>query len=650
VRPAAKALLAFILIFLAWTALAAQSSPQRLGGRLLLLPDDWPKDYDPPEVLIQVKVNPDSTLLLLDILDGKDELGPLLEQFLLTYQYQPVSDSLAIGTQIEAVVEIAPRAVREAEQVQPDRAELLQNMEKWITETREATNFHTPLRDPVDYTGLNHTPEPYRSGFFFYRRPGGNAPTLLNGFTPQTNIYSGDMFDDLSLGVLTGRSDPLALSYNDSVYPYEAALSDIEVGIGDYEHLFARGSVKKNKLFGIDRLYLGFDFLTQSGNWLEKDSNRNILKLALRAPLGKTTIDLGFAEYSSELQSVTLRPEYWTENFIIQRNYRVASAIWRSPWLDLALLNENDTSRSDVFLATLHNDALHLRASKALRLKSLTVAALYERKLTDRDFDLAGNDYTDLASLDLDLDSSSVKASANARLYDFSRLDVSSSLRVLLSNFTLGLQGRSNDSYLEPRTWVSSIYNAADSLSRVDIRENSNYGVFLGWQPWDDSRVSLSAGVKDVQNLYNPGFVKFAEPISQHASVYYTRLGADINGSWSQWRIGITPGITWQTGYSFLFEEPALEYQANVNLTRLLSYGNALFAGFSILGHSGYSCADQYYIYLDSSVIADIWAGVRISNRFEFQVTYKNLTDSTIYGVYPLPASIHASLRWFFLN
>jgi len=48
--------------------------------------------------------------------------------------------------------------------------------------------------------------------------------------------------------------------------------------------------------------------------------------------------------------------------------------------------------------------------------------------------------------------------------------------------------------------------------------------------------------------------------------------------------------------------------------------------------------------------VIDIWAGVKIGRRFDFQVTYKNLLDSRIYEAEPLPGSLQASLRWYFLN
>ena len=129
----------------------------------------------------------------------------------------------------------------------------------------------------------------------------------------------------------------------------------------------------------------------------------------------------------------------------------------------------------------------------------------------------------------------------------------------------------------------------------------------------------------------------------------YVAASGDVTQNWGKWSLNWKPQISWEQD-AFLFEEPRLEYSSSLTMARDLGYGNALFAGCSLLGHGGYSSATQDYFYVDDSLIADVWAGVRITERFEFQATYKNVTDSSIYGVYPLPPSLHASLRWYFLN
>lgn len=96
--------LGLLLIILAGM-LTAQPTPLRLGGRAFVLPSGWPQTYEPPEVLIRVKVNADSTLGLVSVLDGKTELESLLRQHLLTFAYIPSGDSLA---EFDAILDILP--------------------------------------------------------------------------------------------------------------------------------------------------------------------------------------------------------------------------------------------------------------------------------------------------------------------------------------------------------------------------------------------------------------------------------------------------------------------------------------------------------------------------------------------------------------
>jgi hypothetical protein len=53
---------------------------------------------------------------------------------------------------------------------------------------------------------------------------------------------------------------------------------------------------------------------------------------------------------------------------------------------------------------------------------------------------------------------------------------------------------------------------------------------------------------------------------------------------------------------------------------------------------------------IEASTVLDVFAGVRISKLFDFNVSVKNLLSTSIYGLYPIPLSIHANVRWFFIN
>ena len=631
--------------------LAAERAPLSLS-KALQLPADWAKSYSPPEVLIQVKTMPDSTFKLVSILDGKTELDSLLVAYLRSFTFSTSSDSLGIGQEFDVLVELqkAPSPPESVMALQ-DRSMLLSEIEGWITLDRRSYNIRETARQTADsvLTGL---PVPYRAGFFSYQRLADEIPFAVNGFQPHGSLYSTALQENYCQGILARQDDALAFSWEEKPYPYEAALSDIEVGLGDYEHRFARGAVKKNRLFGKNRMYLGFDFLAQGGYWLEENSSLSIIKLFLSAPLGKTMLDLGFGDYASKMSMSVLLPEYWQkENFSVERRYRAIQTAWRSPWLNLALLNENDTSRAQKFVHALHNDALHLQAWKSVNIGALKVKALYEHQITERDFELGKKDYQDLAGLRLDYSDALYKGALQADLYDFEHGSAAADLSRSLHRFDLGTAARF--SYNDPasRLWVPSIYTAGDSLRRVDIREKSNVALYLRYRVGQDSKLFLSAGRKEIQNSSVPDttFTSLTALAAMPQKMLYVAASGDVSQNWGKWSLNWKPQISWEQD-AFLFEEPRLEYSSALTLSRDLGYGNALFVGCSLLGHGGYSSATQDYFYVDDSLIADVWAGVRITERFEFQATYKNVTDSSIYGVYPLPPSLHASLRWYFLN
>jgi len=635
-----KLVLLAVLILLA-TALCAQDGPLCLGGKAFVLPEGWPQSYDPPEVLLRVKVNPDSTLGLVAVLDGKTELEPLLSQHLMLYEYIPSSDFLA---EFDAILEILSPPEIPAQASTREREQLLEEIEETIARERESLNFRSPLHPPAEQTALNSIGEPYRSGYYFYGLPENTARLSLRGFEQRSSLFSRGFQDLFALGFLNRQESLLEQAYGRIDHPYQVTLSAIEVGIGGYEQLFGRGLLRKNRLFGIDRLQLGFGFLIQDGAWLQRDSGREAVVLDISLPLGKTTLDLAVTDHRDILSQRYLRYEYWrSQDFSVERRHRTIFAAWRSPWLDLALLHEHDLATAAVFTDTLRDDALRFRAWKNLRIGALSLTPLYERMFVWRDFTLANDDHSDLLGLDIGFEAGRIGAEAIVRLKDFQRLQASADLDYSLGRFRFGALGSFRYREPEPVLRIPSPYSPGDSLSRVEIRDDAHLGLFLNWL-WDQNSLNLSGGRRVVFNQPIPYLVP------NHQNLNYLRLGVRIDQTWNNWNLVWQPGLVWQGGFYELFLEPELRYQSHLNISRLLSHHNALFAGFFLLGHSSFVTPDPDWTVWDDALVIDIWAGVKIGRRFDFQVTYKNLLDSRIYDAEPLPGSLQASLRWYFLN
>lgn len=647
-----KSLAQFVLLtclsFCVGNLAASAGDPVRLGGKSLDLPADWAFSYDPPEVLLNVAVLPDSSLRLIRILDGKDELDSLLTAHFATYKYLLQTDDLRAGAfdAILELVSVKADTAYEPQAGQPESSSRLDEIEAFIAASRGSRNFRSPLRKPAS-TNLW---EPYSAGFFSYRPTREDEPLLIDGFYPNATIHSATVPENY----LPALFDQLAILWADAwggnSYPYEVTLSEIEVGLGDYEHRFAKGSLRKGQLFDVQGLSLCFNFLTQGGYWLEERSSLSSLLFRLSAPLGKTKLDLGFGDFTTELSVLTLRPEYWRpENFTVERRYRTITAAWRSPWLNLALLNENETTHAAEFLRSLHNDALHLQAWRSFAFGKLILKPLYEHQFSRRDFDLARQSYADLAALELAYTLGPLQAKTRTELRDFRRPAFHGAVSWRAKEAELGARARLEDDDRALETQTGNIYSAADTLRRVDSREPADFSVFIRWPLSSGFKFSLALGRKQVENSAEQNTIaKETQTIVE--PVNYLRLGGEIDHNWDKWNLTWQPGLTLQGGYSQLREEPRFRYQSHLTLTRLLTHGNALYAGFALLGHSHYNAATTPQFSVEKALAADLWAGVRIGNRFEFQVNYQNITDSSIYAVYPVPASLHATLRWFYLN
>jgi len=449
------------------------------------------------------------------------------------------------------------------------------------------------------------------------------------------------------LGLFNLQEEIMELNAIEKNYPYEVTLSDIEAGIGDYEHLYTRVALKKNNLFDYKDLYLSLDFLTQRGYWLEEDASRNALKLYLSVPLGKTKLNFSWIDLNSKLSMLNLSPEFWLpQNYVVKDHYNALYAAfdWAGP--NLAILYEQNDMKSDKFIKDLHNDALHLQAWKNLQMKKIDLALKYEHIFSDYNYETGEQAYKDRAEMQLCWNLNPLKWDMKAELTDFQQVLLATNLSYSLNKFGFGTFAQGSFNELESSLWIPSIYNESDSLRNVQIREINNVGVYTGYSLNPNIFIRLSLGRKTIENIYPELETEFKE----EKKLPYIRLGGKLNKIWNKWEIQWQPSLTWQSNVEGLFEEPEFEGSSYLNLFYHLPYNNAIFSGFSLIGHSGYWNSDTSTFYIDSSSIIDLWAGVQISNRFEFQVSYKNLMDTSIYGVYPVPPSIYASVRWFFLN
>ncbi len=640
----------------------ADSQPPRLGAELTL-PAGWPVYYEPPEVLLRVVVNPDSSLSLAAVIDGKDELEPLLVEYLKQLEYIHEGDSLSL----EPFAVIVPIHQPDESQFLDKRArqELLEEIETWIANDRASHNLYSPTFPPTQMSGLNFRPEPYRSGFYFWGYPQLGQSLSVNGFEPRSFIFSPVWNEHLVHGFMQHGESALGLDYEDKIYPYEATLSEVEAGLGGANLFFARGLLKKTGVFGVKGMRMGFGFLIQDGDWFKLDSGHEGLALDFGVPLGKTGLSLSYQNHRTQMTQRLLKPEFWLLNqddFTVERRYQSIQAQWTSPWLNLALLGESDHAQSAVFADDIHAKTLQVQAWENLRFGPLGIKILYEGMFSDTDLNFMDDVSEHLAGLELDLEKGAISLETRAELEDFKELNASADLGFKLGKVRLGAFGAFSQAPKDPVLYVSNPYLSESFLPRVEIHENYRAGLQMDWFIAQNSQLSISAGRRSVFNHYPPELQPQDQDFAKiEENPWFLHVAERLSGTRSALKVDWQPTFIFQFGLDKLMYEPDVILQNHFNLYRLLSHNNALFAGCNAQGNIIYNSQfapelDPIFSFvedlfkMDISFIADFWVGVQIGRRFEFQLSYKNAFNGSFYRIPPIPATLQGSLRWYFLN
>ena len=636
-----------LLLTLLLLAAPLPAQPLRLEGDPLRLPESWSVRYDPPEVLIRAAVQPDSLIVMIRVVDGKDRLFPLIVDYLahrkLPAEFFPADASRELDLIIALEQSSRPRVVLDEAASPPPQIDLTE-VEAWIRRDRQARSFAHPLRDPGSPDLEAIGPEPYRAGYFFGGRSVSAERTTLYRFRQYSTAFAPLLYE----GFYHSLWDPPPHgNYATDSYPHPISVSDLQVGLGDYEHRFARAALKKNQLFGIDSLALDFGVIAQNGVWEDRVSAQTAMKYWLSLPFWNTALQLEFADFASDLSSVQLRPEYWQNTlYTIDHRYRQIYAGWQTPVLDLALRNLHETARAASFAAPLEFDALQFQAARSLSFGGFTLAGLYQHDFGKSGRLWSSQSQEDLASVDLGFRHPRLQAQAGLEAHDFESYRYDAELTLPLAHISFA--AFANGWLQEPAalTRVEDIYTQNAWLPRVDLLRKNDLGLRLGLRSEAIGAVNLTLGQKRMLSATDP----IANAFINDDNLPYANLSASFQPSFGTWVLRWQPDLTWQANAANVPGEAALEYHSHLNLTRELPYANAIFAGFSLHGHTEYSSPTVPSRPIGISAIADAWAGVRITNRFELTVTAKNVSDGNLYGIYPIPRSIHASLRWFYLN
>jgi hypothetical protein len=668
--------LALILLLAVFASmLSAQESgfvpPKLVSDAVLELPANWSQVYSPPEVMILVEIKADSTATLVKILDGKSELespiNELLPVLVFTPAYvndEPSTANLTIKLQIS-------QRTKAGTQEQAATADSLKIVDKeqltrWLERERQAGDLQQIFSSDADRNN-RFSPQAfdtfYRTNFYLMGLNSRPYIISMDGWLQPSRLY----YNALSFQMLSNfrrvTVDGNNVSFANKRYTLPAMCTDITAGLGDYEYNFARVQVLKNHLFGVKDFYTEFGFLVQNGWWQETISDQTSSRIFLSLPAGSTSLSFNFEKYDQDIPSTVLLPGLQSSNlFSIGQMLRDIYFKWQFPWFTLGWQNEEETLKSTGNIT-----------KQDFKTERMLLSTALSTSLTDLSADYQYNYKHDLPAVQ--------------PLYQYSKQPIhqlNATLQKQWKSFDYKLQALNSEDgvdYGKADLGFSSILGRL-GLSAEQNRGQSDTSVFNAFYPDSNDTVftpatftyqrisaEYSAGIgiinwdvltgKKVVRSFTSRYL--IPPGQQKDAVFavsdnYERVPwfCDMKLQCGKRVFGIDlildQVLQWTQYKEGLFELPELQGQTRFKLVREMNYGNAISAGINLTGHTDYIKADNAKTPVYGALVADAWAGVKITDLFEFQVTMKNLGNNIIYGLYPHPRTILATIHWFYLN
>lgn len=589
----------------------------------------------PARVTLKIAVFPDSSYILQGV--EPEQLTPFAEKYILGFNPFLYFEE---GQPEPGIKELEIRIIQVEMAEQPlAEADIRAGIEYWIKRSREQ--------------GERNYLDPFASWQLEYRTQS-NATGLYSSFTP-FRIHGFDLPGMPYEPALT--SSWLRSVYGmqsgteaDEIYPYEVLLTELKAGMGEYDSHFAIVRARRNRLFGKPGLYYGLDFSLSNGYWLGVNSAQTNTRHHLQIPLGALKFDLEYADFALDQSSLSLHPSYWTTPTFSYE--RVGEFLWAqlsSPWLDLAYGSAREELRASRFIHTPKSQVRQIRLGKGIEFQNISLSAFWHQAWRESKLKLPAvsyqKEYQDQASIDFGYTSSYFDLKTSAELNDFKGLVASGNLGFNYGVFNAGLDFRADFEDFMPRAWVEDPYRIADSLEVYDLREQNRAAISLGYS---SGGLDLSLGAGRALN-------KIASQengiLNQHqAAPLFAGLGASYDHDFKVLRLIIKQNLLWTMEQDFMRDDPSFRGFGELELRRELKYDNAIFTALGYSFHSSYINRAIPADVLDFSLIADLKLGVKISKLFELNAGIRNLGDNYIFGLYPLPFSMYASLNWFFLN
>jgi len=479
-----------------------------------------------------------------------------------------------------------------------------------------------------DFAGLQNQPGNLKTGGFIV------PASFLQSWTHQGYLSQFHILEHRTNGL---DARPFA-------YEHPVSLSRLEGSLGDYDSRYALASFAKGDLFGIQGSGMQFDYTLYNGYWVDSPNSGNSIRQYLSYRHRDLLLSVDLASYQKDAGSYELNPTYWhMGNFRYNHSFSQVIGRISHPYLQISFASLSDRLSAPGFAEDWKSKSLHLAAEKNFQLPDTELGLRYEYRDLTRDFRPAmaynQGDYHHIISSEINHESL-VRFALETELMDWERWRTQLDLSGDIGFLRIGAESRFAGGH-NPETIGTSPMDGSP-MPIVDLyspRENALYSQFI----LRDLSLKLSVGQRREEQ--SRAATRFTRDLS------LMRLGASYDARYKDWQFRIDSVWNYLEYDQALMASPEFSFSSEQRIYRHLSHDNRLELGFALHGHSDYYLPNAVNPYLiEASTLVDAWAGVRISKLFDFGVSAKNILSTSIYGLYPVPLSIHANLRWFFVN
>lgn len=436
------------------------------------------------------------------------------------------------------------------------------------------------------------------------------------------------------------------LSFAAKVYDNPVSLSYLQGSMGEYDNKLMTFGFYKGDLFGLPSLSLMANYMLQNGEWMENGIDSNALRLLLNYKVAGGELRYEHGSFKKDFSKYELQTLFWhLQNQRFENRLSYDHLEYYHPYLHLEAFRSREHSSAKGSSIKRKEKVLAFAAESSYDYGFGEVGLRYEYRDSARNFiaapDKLSPDYENLYQLDFSWDKF-IRFEGSFRHYDFKLPRLNWGLGIPIGRFALGVK---EDRFFSTRDPVTQISHPTQDvlIPAIDIITEHNRLFYLAYE---SAAIKASAGVGGkTEKNYAPGGDEYAMPI--------TIIEADVSfdkryGDWqpkARWH--------WQHARSMkaMPYEPDYRFAITGALKRHLGHDNALTVGMNLATHTGYHLINAVNHYsADASSVIDLFLNVDISRNFELHVEAKNLLSASYHGLIPMPFSLHAGLRWYFLN